>query len=127
MTGYAQRVLDELEYQGLKKSDLVNNLGIPDSTVRGWWAKDTIPAADTALKVSRFLGVSLEYLITGEDSETERKSTIKDFVTDEEYEYLIKYRNLPTHDKVMMKKIIDAAYESLLDRDDRIVAEGMQA
>ncbi|MBQ0003594.1 MAG: helix-turn-helix domain-containing protein [Treponema sp.] len=119
MTGYAQRVLDELEYQGLKKSDLVNNLGIPDSTVRGWWAKDTIPAADTALKVARFLNVSLEYLITGEEREPRKESTIHDFVTDEEYNYLYKYRVLPDHDKIMMKKIIDAAYESLSSKNEK--------
>lgn len=124
---FAARLKDELEYQGLRMSDLAKHLGTKQSTIQGWIDRGSIPAADTALKIAHFLNVSIEYLLTGEDSETERKSTIKDFVTDEEYEYLIKYRNLPAHDKVMMKKIIDAAYESLLDRDDRIVAEGMQA
>lgn len=120
-----ERINDELEYQGLSRTDLARLSGIGESTIRGW--KTTEPKAVMLLAVAKALNVSIEYLLTGADSETEKKSTIKDFVTEEEFEYLIKYRNLPAHDKVMMKKIIDAAYESLVEKNERIVAEGMQA
>ena len=69
MTDYARRLDDELKFRGMRKSDIVKGLGIPDSTVRSWWSRDAMPAADIALKVARFLGVSLEYLIDGTESE----------------------------------------------------------
>jgi len=68
MTKYAEILSGILETKSLRKSDLVNELKIPDSTVRGWWAKDSIPSADVALKVAKFLGVSVEYLLTGKDA-----------------------------------------------------------
>lgn len=79
MTTYAETLLGILEEKGLRKSDLVNNLGIPDSTVRGWWAKDSIPALDVAFKVANFLNVSMEYLITGQVSKEKKleKNTLE--------------------------------------------------
>lgn len=70
MTEFAKRVQDELDYQGKRKSDISHTLNIADSTVRSWWDKSSIPAADVALKVAEFLGVPLEYLLTGERKES---------------------------------------------------------
>jgi len=68
MTKYAEMLSSILEAKGLRKADLVNELKIPDSTVRGWWVKDSIPSADAALKVAKFFNVSVEYLMTGKDA-----------------------------------------------------------
>ena len=68
MTKYAENLSGILESRGMRKSDLVNSLQIPDSTVRSWWKKDAIPSADAALKVAKFLGVSVEFLMTGKDA-----------------------------------------------------------
>lgn len=119
MEGFAERFLYELDCKGCTFKEIADFLGIGASTVKSWVYKGSIPAADTALKVARFLNVSLEYLITGEEREPRKESTIHDFVTDEEYNYLYKYRALPNHDKIMMKKIIDAAYESLSSKNEK--------
>ena len=72
MTKYAETLLGILEEKGLRKSDLVNNLHIPDSTVRGWWSKDSMPALDIAFKVADFLNVPLEYFITGKPAKEKK-------------------------------------------------------
>ena len=68
MTEFARRLSEEMDYLGIKKADLSRELNIPDSTIRSWWSRDAMPAADVALKVAQFLNVSLEYLITGKNA-----------------------------------------------------------
>ena len=95
MTDFAKRIEIELDYLGLKKSDIAHGLNIADSTVRSWWAKDTIPAADTALKIASFLNVPLEYLIDGTKSEEKKSLKLSDF----EKELLEEAKDLTSEDK----------------------------
>ena len=37
------------------------------NTLRGWMSKDTIPPLEDAFELARYLGVSLEFLITGKE------------------------------------------------------------
>lgn len=64
---FMERVMDELEYRGLKRSDLARYLGVSYSTVQTWHVRHAIPSVETAYKVAQFLGVTVEYLITGEN------------------------------------------------------------
>ena len=45
------------------------------NTFRGWMSKDIIPPLDNAFELAQYLGVSLEYLITGR--ETDRAAQIE--------------------------------------------------
>lgn len=69
MTEFAKRLFDELDFQNKTQKQLADFLGTKSSTVHGWSIRDSIPAADTAYKVAQFLGVSLEYLLTGQKKE----------------------------------------------------------
>jgi len=71
---FIQRVVEELDFQGKTKSQLAESLGINNAVISMWIKRDSIPSADTALKVADFLGVPLSYLITGE-KEPESGST----------------------------------------------------
>ena len=95
MTDFAKRIDIELDYLGLRKSDIVHSLGIADSTVRSWWAKDSIPAADVALKIARFLDVPLEYLIDGTHPEERKAARLSDY----EKRLLEESRELTQEDK----------------------------
>jgi len=65
MKDFLKRVLEELDFLNTSKADLARFLNVRKSTVYSWFERDTIPAADTALKIADFLNVSLEYLVTG--------------------------------------------------------------
>ncbi len=69
MTEFAKRLFDELDFQNKTQKQLADFLETKSSTVHGWSIRNSIPAADTALKVAQFLGVSLEYLLTGQKEE----------------------------------------------------------
>jgi transcriptional regulator with XRE-family HTH domain len=59
--------------------------GITGASLSEWKKEGTIPRADVALRIAEFLGVSVEYLITGVEPDTSRKyldrlEAIKDLV-----------------------------------------------
>lgn len=49
---------------------LSTKAGIKYMTFKGWVAKDVLPRVDDAVKLSKALGVSVEFLISGKDEST---------------------------------------------------------
>ena len=43
--------------------------GISLATMRGWMTKSIVPPLEDAYKLSQYLGVSLEYLINGKETD----------------------------------------------------------
>lgn len=66
---FMSNVVSELKYQGKTQSALAEFLGLKKGTITAWIARDSVPAADVALRVADFLGVPLSYLVTGERAE----------------------------------------------------------
>ena len=80
MNDFLKRVLKELDFLNVSKADIARFLNVRKSTVYSWFERDTIPAADTALRIADFLNVSLEYLVTGEKDESKKsKIELSDF------------------------------------------------
>jgi transcriptional regulator with XRE-family HTH domain len=61
------RVKAELKKQNKKPGELYRFADITSQAPINWRNKNSIPAADTALKIAEFLGVSIKWLITGEE------------------------------------------------------------
>lgn len=51
--------------KGIKTSQLCEAVGINNQQYYDWKKKGTIPNAMTAFKVAKFLGTTVEYLLTG--------------------------------------------------------------
>jgi transcriptional regulator with XRE-family HTH domain len=104
MNDFLKRVLEELDFLNASKADLARFLNVRKSTVYSWFERDTIPAADTALKIADFLNVSLEYLVTGEKDESKKSKTeLSDF----EKNLLREAADLLPEDKVELMAYID--------------------
>ena len=58
-----KKVDSELAYLGKTRKELANAIGFDAANISFGIKRNSIPAADTALKVARFLGVSLDYLL----------------------------------------------------------------
>ena len=67
--GFAENLKEELAYSGMLKKELAAISGVHkraiDTYVR---TKSSMPPADNAVKIARALGVTVEYLVTGENS-----------------------------------------------------------
>lgn len=58
----------ELEYLGMNRTALANAAGFSISNIGKGIQKGSSPSADTAVKIAKILGVSVEYLVTGSNS-----------------------------------------------------------
>jgi transcriptional regulator with XRE-family HTH domain len=69
--GFGENLKQELAYTGMLKKELAAKSGVHkraiDTYVR---TKSSMPPADTAVKIAKALGVTVEYLVTGEDPST---------------------------------------------------------
>ena len=91
-----------MDFLQVSKAELSRAIEVPDPTVRSWFTKDSIPAADTALKIARFLNVSLEYLITGKNPPPKSEKEEKNY----DLEFLDLFNSLPECEQTEIKEIV---------------------
>lgn len=60
-----QNVVSELEYRNIDRKKLADEAGFNVSNISNGIRQNNIPSADTAYRIAKFLGVSVEYLVTG--------------------------------------------------------------
>lgn len=64
----SQRIFFELERQNRTQKDLSEATGISTSTISAWNKRGTTPSADVIYPIAKFLGLTLEYLLIGEET-----------------------------------------------------------
>lgn len=93
-------VVDRIDSLLAQRNETRNNLreiGILHQTVSQWSVKNRMPRADDLLKIANYLGVSMEYLLTGE---------VKKLTTDE-ISIVYKIRMLTQEQKAMLQNQLD--------------------
>ena len=74
---FGKNLKQELIYSGILKKELAVKAGINkraiDTYVR---TNSSMPPADTAVKIAKALGVTVEYLVTGEESTISKEASI---------------------------------------------------
>lgn len=83
----SQRIFYILKEKKLKQKDLAAYTGISTSAISAWNKNNTNPAAESISIIADFLGVSVEYLLTGKEKSPS--------LPDDEQELLSYYNNLP--------------------------------
>ena len=68
--GFRENLKQELGFNGMLVKELAAATGIPKRALDTYLlsTKASMPPADTAVKIAHALGVSVEYLITGEET-----------------------------------------------------------
>lgn len=88
---FKDNLRDELNYQGMIVKELAEKSGVPKGTIDHYLAeKNTEPIADNAVKIAQALGVSVEYLVTGNVSVKVRSADLNGFSSDD-FKLLKKY------------------------------------
>ncbi|GHU48894.1 transcriptional regulator [Spirochaetia bacterium] len=71
--GFKENLKSELIYTGILVKELAAETGIKKHTLDNYLnTHNSIPNADTAVKIARVLGVSVEYLVTGKENQREK-------------------------------------------------------
>jgi transcriptional regulator with XRE-family HTH domain len=68
MSGFSKRLRSEIEYIGLNQKEFAAKTGIKKRALDAYLrAPQSMPPADTAVKIAAALGLSVEYLVTGRE------------------------------------------------------------
>jgi transcriptional regulator with XRE-family HTH domain len=68
MSSFRENLRNELDFQDIKVKELSDKCGIPKATLECYLrTQSTEPSAENALKIAKFLKVSVEYLVLSED------------------------------------------------------------
>jgi transcriptional regulator with XRE-family HTH domain len=108
-----QKILDEKK---LKNSDVARGAKVSNMTLSDWKRGNTIPKTDTMKKIADFLGVTVDYLMTGKEEEffQENAQLLVELRRDKELsKALLKYFQLSQEQK---KHIVDSI--NLLGKED---------
>lgn len=65
---FKDRIERELSYLGISKKEFAADVGISINTLNMYLYRDSMPSADIAVKMARFLNTTVEYLITGNNN-----------------------------------------------------------
>jgi transcriptional regulator with XRE-family HTH domain len=73
--GFKENLKSELAYQDMLVKELADITGISRHTLDNYLnVRERMPTADVAVKIAQALGVSVEYLVLGEESKQENPS-----------------------------------------------------
>ena len=68
MSDFSERLRSEIEYIGLNQKEFAAKAGINMRSLGSYlWSQQSMPPADTAVKIAAALGLSVEYLVTGKE------------------------------------------------------------
>lgn len=118
--GFWKNVESELEFKGISRKELAFKADIAYTGIGLGIERDSMPGADTASKISRVLGVSIEYLL-GEDFSSKKskgKATNQDS-KDSEMELLRKYKRTI----LSLEKIPSKTKSAILEMINRLGRE----
>jgi transcriptional regulator with XRE-family HTH domain len=68
-----ERMNKLIKEQGITQESLAKRTGIKFQTLRSWLTKDTLPRVDDAHKIAGELGVTVEFLLEGRNSEVSQE------------------------------------------------------
>lgn len=99
-----------LKQKGIKAADVCRATGIKSPVFSEWKKGKSRPNTDKMIKIAKFLDVSVEYLMTGEENRLSERNADLDYMllTDNDSRgILIEYQNLDSDHKKMLKKYLD--------------------
>lgn len=99
MNNYWNNVRSELSFQGKSQIELANYIGLSVGTLRNKMNLQTLPTFETAIKISEFLNVSMEYLLTGNNFTG---------LNDDEMEVIRLYKTCKEENKAAIKQLLAA-------------------
>ena len=62
---FKDRLIDELNFQGISNKEFANRVGINIGTLGMYLYRGSIPSADIAVKMAQVLNTTAEYLVLG--------------------------------------------------------------
>lgn len=68
-----ERIFVELSQKKISQKEFALQIGLNEKTVSAWKKNNSLPPADKLFEISNYLGLSLNYLLTGKEPELSDK------------------------------------------------------
>lgn len=105
--GFRERLREEIEFRGFLVKEISSAVGLSNSTFLSYIdARGVLPNVETAVKIAKYLGVTVEYLVDGEESANNKAQS-----QEEKTSLVDAYKKLSAHDKSVLLKIAKAMSE----------------
>ena len=89
-----ERIMEIMEEKGYSKTYISDKIDVSHSTMSTWCIRKKNPPAEYLIQFCEILGVSMQYLLTGENH-SDTPSCVFNDVTNEEMELINLYRKVP--------------------------------
>ena len=100
--GFGENLHNELVYQDIQIKELAARTGIKKSTLDKYLSgKKSQPNVENAVKIADTLGVTVEYLVKGEEISSDNKTIL----TTESRVFINQYNQLSNYDKQTIKEL----------------------
>lgn len=93
-----ERIFELIEEKHLKAAELAKLLDVKQSVLTNWKKRNTNPPMEYAIVICEFLGISIQYLLTGKEGNE---------LTKEEQQLLEAYRSAAPAMQEAARKILD--------------------
>jgi len=101
--GFRENLKSEITYQDIRVKELAAKTGISKKTLDNYLnTREYMPSADAAVKIAQALGVSVEYLVTGDEL-----FLLKSSLGPEIRDLIQKFKLLSEADRKLIITIID--------------------
>lgn len=107
----SERIFLLLEEKGISQLEFSKGTGIAQSTVSDWKRKGTNPNADKIAAISKFLGVSLEWLLEGGKYQKNNQDAYIVYPESSTGKLIQMYNSLSYSDKNKVQGYVDALAE----------------
>lgn len=95
---FRDRLREEIEFKGLQGKEIAAKVGLSYSTFLSYIdSRGVLPNVETAVKIAKVLGVSVEYLVDGKQSTGSSDPVEKMLISN--------FRNLSDSNKINLLKI----------------------
>lgn len=114
--GFKERLREEIEYHGFLVKEISAAVGISNSTFLSYIdSRGVLPNVNTAVKIAKYLDVSVEYLVDGdknslqtESKKTESLQNKNSSLQSEKKQLTEAFEKLSAHDRELLLKIADS-------------------
>lgn len=109
---FKERLRSEMEYKGISGKELADKAGISYSTFLSYIdARGTLPNVETAVRLAKILGVTVEYLVNGENVKTSASQFQNNelmYADSSLNNFIKKYEKLSSRDKKLLSTFADS-------------------
>ncbi len=91
-----------LNMRGLTTADVSKATGINQSTFSNWKHRNNMITGENAIKIAKYLHISIDYLMTGEELNLTYNAEISDF----EYRIILAYRKADDYDQTSVLRTL---------------------